>query len=54
MSAWTEVPGSPDVASRYINSAEISYSQWDMTVDFQLATRKRLLGLKRRSSRCSG
>lgn len=37
-SAWTEAPGPPDVASRYVNSAEIALSQWDMTIDFQLAT----------------
>jgi hypothetical protein len=37
-SAWTEAPGPSDVASRYVNSAEIAFSQWDMTVDFQLAT----------------
>ena len=43
-SAWTEVPGSPDAASRYVNTAEISYSQWDMTFDFQLATPEKVPG----------
>jgi hypothetical protein len=37
-SAWTEAPSSPDVASRYVNGTEIAFSQWDMTLDFQLAT----------------
>jgi len=43
-SAWTEVSGLPDVASRYVNSVEISYSQWDMTFDFQLATPEKVAG----------
>jgi hypothetical protein len=43
-SAWTEVPGLSDVASRYVNSVEISYSQWDMTFDFQLATPEKVAG----------
>jgi hypothetical protein len=37
-SAWTEALEPSDFASRYVNSVEIAFSQWDMTLDFQLAT----------------
>jgi hypothetical protein len=34
---WTEQSGSPDAASRYVNGTDIAFTQWDMTLDFQLA-----------------
>ena len=35
---WAEQSGSPDAASRYANGTDIAFTQWDMTLDFQLAT----------------
>lgn len=35
---WADGPGVPGSAALYVNSAGIAFSQWDLTLDFQLAT----------------
>lgn len=37
-SSWPDGAESPDPASRYVNSVNIAFSQWDMTLDFRLTT----------------
>jgi Protein of unknown function (DUF3467) len=41
-SPWAETPGSSDVASRYVNSTDIAFTQYDMTFDFQIVTAEKV------------
>ena len=41
-SSWPETPGSPDVTSRYVNSTDIAFTQYDLTLDFQLVSQEKV------------
>jgi hypothetical protein len=38
---WPERPDSPDVASRYVNSTDIAFTQYDLTLGFQLVSQEK-------------